>query len=377
MTNIKFPIQMYDPTRDYYNFQEKYQEQINKVLEKGNFINGEQVGELEKRLAEYVNVKHCITVANGTDALQIALMAIDIKPDDEIITVAYTWISTSESISILRAKPVFIDIEDQTFNMDPNLIEAAITNKTKAILPVSLYGQMPDYDKINEIAEKYNLVVIEDGAQSFGGTQNNKKSCGVTKISTTSFFPTKPLGCYGDGGALFTDDDNLALKIRAIKAHGGIKRFTHEYIGVNSRLDTIHAGILHVKLDNFEDCLEIRNEVACYYSINLQNVPHLKIPEVLPNNTSAWAQYSLITPNKEIRDYLVEELKKNKINVAIFYPVPLHYQKCFEYLGYKKGDLPVSENISDTILNIPCYAELTQEEQNYIINTLKLLCNKL
>ena len=359
---------MYDPKRDYNKHKEKYLKKIETVLSNGNFINGGEVKELEEKLREYTGSKYCITVGNGTDALQIALMALDIGINDEIITVSYTWISTSEVISLLRATPVFVDIKENTFCIDEEKIEAAITERTKAIMPVSLFGNMPDYDLINKVANKYKLPVIEDAAQSFGSEYKGKKSCNLTTIGCTSFFPTKPLGCYGDGGAIFTNDDDLAIKIRAIKNHGGKKRFHHSYIGVNSRLDTIQAAVLQVKFNNFPKCLKNRIRVAKYYSDKLKDIDGIKIPKIYKNNKSAWAQYSVLVESKEIRDYMVKNLKENGINVAIFYPMVLHNQECFLYLGYKNGDLPVSESVANRILNLPCYAELRDEELKKIIN---------
>jgi UDP-2-acetamido-2-deoxy-ribo-hexuluronate aminotransferase len=370
---IEFPIQMYDPKREYLSNKENINKSIQTVLDHGIFINGPETTQLEKELKEYVNTKYCITVSNGTDALKIALLALGVGIDDEVITVAHTWISSAECISIINAKPVFIDIEDDTFNLDPDKIEEKITARTKAIIVVSLYGQIPDLEKINKIAERYNIPVIEDGAQSFGAVRNGKKSCSMTLIGTTSFFPSKPLGCYGDGGACFTNDPDLALKIRAIKSHGGIERFKHEYIGLNGRLDTLQASILLEKFKYFDTTLENRNKCALYYSEKLKELNDkkiLKLPIVKENNISAWAQYSITVPTKQTRDDIVDFLKKNKINAAIFYPSPLHTQKCFSYLGYKNGDLPVTENVCNTIFNLPCYAEITKEEQDYIIDLL-------
>lgn len=370
---IEFPIQMYDPKREYLNNKENINKSIQAVLDHGIFINGPEIGQLEKKLKEYVNTEYCITVSNGTDALKIALLALGVGIDDEVITVAHTWISSAECISIINAKPVFVDIEKETFNLDPDKIEEKITSRTKAIIVVSLYGQIPDLEKINEICKKYNIPVIEDGAQSFGAVRNNKKSCSMTTIGTTSFFPSKPLGCYGDGGACFTNDPELAVKIRAIKSHGGIERFKHEYIGLNGRLDTLQASILLEKFKYFDKTLENRNKCAFYYTEKLNELNDkklLKTPIVKENNISAWAQYSILVPTKKIRDDIVEYLKKNKINVAIFYPTPLHIQKCFSYLGCNKGDLPVTENVCDTIFNLPCYAEITIEEQDYIIDLI-------
>lgn len=367
------PIQMYDPKREYQINKNKINNAIQNVLNHGLFINGPEIKELELKLSEFTNTKHCICVSNGTDALKISLLALGIQPNDEVITVAHSWISTVEVISIINAKPVFVDIENETFNLDHNKLEQKITDKTKAIIIVSLYGQIPNIDKVNEIASKFNIPVIEDGAQSFGALYNGKRSCSLTTIGTTSFFPSKPLGCYGDGGACFTNDDDLAAKIRAIKNHGGIKRFHHKYIGLNGRLDTIQAAILNIKFDYFEDTLSKRNQCANYYSKNLkilENKELLKLPKVKDNCTSSWAQYSLLAKSKIERDNIVDFLKENKVNVAIFYPKPLHLQECFNYLDYKKNDLPVTENICDTIFNLPCYAELTNEEQDYIINIL-------
>ena len=228
--SITFPIQMYDPKREYRTHKKEFDDSIQNVLNHGLFINGPEVKSLEPDLAKFSGAKHCVSVSNGTDALKIALLALGVGVGDEVLTVAHTWISTAEVISLINAVPVFVDIEDETFNMDPSKIEEKITSKTKAIMPVSLYGQMPDMDKINEIAAKHNLPVIEDGAQSFGGMYNGKRSCNLTTIGTTSFFPSKPLGCYGDGGACFTNDDELALKMIAIKSHGGVKRFHHKYV---------------------------------------------------------------------------------------------------------------------------------------------------
>ena len=371
---VNLPIFMYDPKREYQSQKSNIDNAIHKVLDHGIFINGPEVKQLEEQLSLFNNVKHSIGVSNGTDALKIALLALGVTVDDEVITVAHTWISTAEVISLINAKPVFVDIDPTTFNIDPSKIEAAITPKTKAIIVVSLYGQIPDIDQINEIATKYNIPVIEDGAQSFGAQQNGNYSGNLTTIGTTSFFPSKPLGCYGDGGACFTNDDEIATKIRAIKSHGGVQRFKHEYIGTNGRLDTIQAAILLEKIKYFSETVNKRNDCANYYSDNLRNLEKsnlLKLPIVKENNISAWAQYSLVVKDKETRDKIVQYLKDNKVMVAIFYPSPLHTQKCFQYLGYKEGDLPITENICDTIFNLPCYGEITKDEQDYIISIIQ------
>lgn len=364
---------MYDPKREYNQHKHDIDNAISNVMEHGIFINGPEVKEIEEKLSKYVDVKHAIAVSNGTDALKIALLALNVGYGDEVITVAHSWISTVEVISLIGAKPVFIDIKSETFNIDETKIEPAITSKTKAIIVVSLYGQISNMDAITKIADKYNLPIIEDGAQSFGALYKNKRSGSLTTIGTTSFFPSKPLGCYGDGGACFTNDDELAVKIRAIKNHGGIKRFHHKYIGLNARLDTIQASILNVKLLYFDETIKNRQACANYYSENLGFLENkgFKLPIVKDDCESVWAQYSILANNKQQRDAIVSYLKENNINAAIFYPAPLHLQECFSYLNYKIEDLPITENVCDRIFNLPCYGEFTQSEQNIIIDVLK------
>jgi UDP-2-acetamido-2-deoxy-ribo-hexuluronate aminotransferase len=368
-----YPIQMYDPKREYKEKKNFIDKAIHDVLDHGIFINGPEIKQLEEKLNQYVNVKHSIAVSNGTDALKIALLALNIKPGDEIITVAHTWISTAEVISLIGAIPVFIDIEEETFNMNHNKIEEAINDNTKAIIVVSLYGHIANIDEINKIAFKYNLPIIEDGAQSFGAEYYCKKSCSLTTIGTTSFFPSKPLGCYGDGGACFTNDDNIAQKIRAIRSHGGVKRFEHEYIGLNGRLDTLQASILNVKLQYFPEKINQRNKVANYYTSklkdNLKIINNLKLPIIKDSCTHVWAQYSILAKDKQTRDSIVEYMKENKVNLAIFYPAPLHKQKCFEGIC-KSFNLDITESVCDKIFNLPCYAEFKTDEQDYIINLL-------
>ena len=366
-------IQMYDPKREYIQHKEEIDNSIHNVLNHGLFINGPEVKELEKQLSEYAGVKNCISVSNGTDAIQIALMALDVGLNDEVITVAHTWISTAEVVSLVKAKPIFVDINEDNFNMNPELIREKITNKTKAILVVSLYGLIADMDRINEIAKEFNLPVIEDGAQSFGATYKGRKSCSLTTIGTTSFFPSKPLGCYGDGGACFTNDDELAIKMRSIKSHGGIQRFHHKYIGMNARLDTIHASILLTKLKYFDNTIENRNNCANYYNENLKFLEDygLKLPKVEKDKKSVWAQYSILATDKNQRDDIVSYLKSNNVNVAIFYPAPLHTQECFSYLLKEHVPyIPITEKVWNHIFNLPCYGEFTKEEQDYIISLL-------
>lgn len=348
---------------------------IDAVLEHGQYIMGPEVQELELRLAEYVGVKHVITVASGTASLEIALRSLDIGIGDEVITVPFTWISTAEVICQVGARPVFIDIDSNTYNMDVDLLEAAITPRTKAIIPVSLFGQMPDYDRINAIAAKFNLPVIEDGAQSFGATQNGRRSCSVTSIASTSFFPAKPFGCYGDGGALFTNNDQLADKMRAIRTHGGQQRHHHPYIGMNGRLDTLQAAILLAKLDRFEWEVQQRQEIGARYTALLTSVfssqfsaPKITPPHVACGNTCVYAQYTIRAPN---RDNLVVHLKEQGIPAAVYYPKCLHEQPAFAFCGYKWGDFPEAEKASREVLSLPMHPYLAEVDQNRVVAALK------
>ena len=364
---------MYDPKREYHTHKTEIDSAIQNVLNHGLFINGPEVKELEKQLANFTEVNHCICVSNGTDALKVALLALGVGHGDEVITVAHSWISTAEVIPLVGATPVFVDIESVTFNMDISLVESAITEKTKAIIIVSLYGQMLDINTINAIAEKYKLPVIEDGAQSFGATYHGKRSGSVTTIGTTSFFPSKPLGCYGDGGACFTNNEELAVKIRSIKNHGGVKRFHHKYVGLNARLDTIQAAILLQKLPYFENTIRQRNRCADYYTQNLGFLSDkgFQLPSVTENRMSVWAQYSILATSKNQRDSIVQHLKDNSVNAAIFYPAPLHTQECFQSYMTSQPNLPVTNDVCDRIFNLPCYGEFTKLEQDTVINVLR------
>lgn len=359
---------------DFANLQyqhELYKEEIEnallKVARNCNFIMGNEVQELEKSLEEFTGVKHAVTCSNGTDALLLAMMALDIKPGDEVITTPFTFIATAETIALLGAKPVFVDIDEKTYNIDPSQIEEKITPKTKAIIPVSLYGQPADMDKINKIAKKHNLKVIIDGAQSFGSTYNGITDSGLADISTTSFFPAKPLGCYGDGGVVFTDDEELANKMKSLRVHGQSKRYHHKYIGIGGRLDTIQAAVLNVKLKHYEKDLALRQEVASKYTKALENKSDWILPYVDEKTTSAWAQYSVRVTN---RDEIQEKLKEAGIPTAVHYPMPLHLQECFVYLGYKEGDFPVAEMISREIMSLPMNPYVTDEEIAYICKQL-------
>ena len=350
----------------YQTYKEKIDANLQTILNKSNYILGEEVGILEQELQNFTGAKYAIACSSGTDALLLALMAMDIQPGDEIITTPFTWISTGEMIALLKATPVFVDIEPDTYNLDANLIEAAITKKTKAIMPVSLYGQPADMDAIQAIADKYNLKVIIDGAQSFGSTFNKKTDSNLGDISTTSFFPSKPLGCYGDGGAVFTNNEDYAKKIKLLRVHGQNKRYHHQYIGIGGRLDTIQAAILLAKLPHFSKELKDRQKVADQYTSGLSNI--LQTPVIKPNRSSAWAQYTLRVKN---RDNLQLKLKENSIPTSIFYPIPLHLQQCFQYLKYKQNDFPISEKASNEVISIPMNPFLTNEQIDYIVSKIQ------
>ncbi len=357
-------IDFIDLRSQYKAYRNEIDEAIKKVCEKASFIMGEEVKILENKLSQYTGSKHSVTCSSGTDALLLSLMALDIKPGDEVITTPFSFIATAEVISFIGATPVFADIDEKTYNIDPVEIEKKITENTKAIMPVALYGQPADMDEINEIAQKYSVAVIEDACQSFGAEYKGKKSCNLSTIGCTSFFPSKPLGCYGDGGAVFTNDDEIAEKIKSLRVHGQTKRYHHRYIGMNGRLDTIQAAVLNVKMEHFEDELKKRAEIALKYNEKLKNIRGITIPFVKDDRTSVFAQYSIRVKN---RDKLIEKLNGAGIPTAIHYPVPMHLQEACRYLGHKEGDFPVSEAISREIMSIPMSPFLTEEEMEYVV----------
>ena len=340
--------------------------EINQVLDSGQYIMGGKVAELEQVLVNYTGAKHCIGVCDGTKALLIALMALDIQAGDEVIVPAFTFIATASMVSLLGAVPVFADVDEKTYNLDPHKIEALITPKTKAIIPVSLYGQCADFNPINQIAAKHGLVVIEDGAQSFGATYHGEKSCNLTRISTTSFFPSKPLGCYGDGGAIFTNDDELAQKIRWIRVHGQDKRYHHAILGINGRLDTLQAGILLAKMRIFANEVQLRDQVAKRYD-ELFSGADCITPFVAAGNTSVYAQYTLVVKD---RDGLIKHLNDNKIPTAVHYPIPLHKQPIFA-ANYQGQDLSVSEKIAAQVISLPMHPYLDHASQDKIVAAVK------
>lgn len=337
---------------------------MHRVLEHGQYILGPEVEQLEDQLAAYAGVRHCITCGNGTDALQIAQMALGIGPGDEVITPGFTFIATAETVALLGATPVYVDVDARTFNLDPARLEAAITPRTKAIIPVSLFGQCADFDAINAIAGRHGLPVIEDAAQSFGATYKGKRSCNLSTLACTSFFPSKPLGGYGDGGAIFTNDAELALSCRQIARHGQERRYHHVRVGVNSRLDTLQAAILIEKLAIFEDEIPMRQKVAARYNELLETADTIVKPYVAPGHTSVYAQYTI-----RVRDRadVQQRLSAAGIPTAIHYPVPLNKQPAFAPNDVR---LPVGDELADTVLSLPMHPYLSWEHQQTIVREL-------
>ncbi len=346
---------------------------IARVLAHGQYILGPEVAELEEKLATYTGAKHCITVANGTDALQIAQMALGIGPGDEVITPGFTYIATAETVALLRAKPVYVDIDPHTYTLDPALLEAAITPRTKAIIPVSLYGQCADFDAINAIAAKHGIPVIEDAAQSFGATYKGRKSCNLTTIACTSFFPSKPLGCYGDGGAIFTNDDEMAKVMRQIARHGQDRRYHHIRVGVNSRLDTLQAAILLPKLAILDEEIDARQQVAARYAALLplpmgesggEGLPIIQAPHIEPHNSSAWAQYTVQMLHRE---QVQAQLKQAGIPTAVHYPIPLNKQPAVADASVR---LPVGDAVAQRVVSLPMHPGLSEADQQRIVVAL-------
>lgn len=329
---------------------DKIEARIKQVLDHGQYIMGPEVRELEQKLADFVDARHCITCASGTDALLMALMALDIGPGDEVITVPYTWISTAEVIALLRATPVFVDIRQDTFNLDPEKLAAAITPRTKAIMPVGIYGQCADMQRINAIADPLGIPVIEDAAQCFGATHHGHKACGQSLIGCTSFFPSKPLGCYGDGGAIFTEDGTLADKLRWIRIHGQKVKHQHPIVGINGRLDTLQAAILLEKLAIFSEECARRAAVGQRYDSLLTGIAAIRPPVVGEGNTSVYAQYTILSPDRE---RLCHSLQDSGIPSVAYYTNPLHLQGAFTGLGHELGDFPLAEQIAAQCLSLP------------------------
>lgn len=369
-------IQMVDLKGQYDKVKPLIDKAIQDVIDESSFIKGTQVQLFEKNLASYLNVKHVISCANGTDALQIAMMALNLKPGDEIMVPAFTYVATAEVISLLGLTPILIDVDNETFCIDTKLIEEKITINTKAIVPVHLFGQCANMDEIELLAQKYNLFIIEDNAQALGASytfRNNitKKAGTIGTIGITSFFPSKNLGCFGDGGALMTNDDNLAKKITMICNHGQSQKYVHDIIGVNSRLDTIQAAILNVKLNELSNYEKARNQVADLYDKLLGNNPKIKIPIRSPSSTHVFHQYT-IKINPVERDNLKSELLKLNIPTMVYYPIALHMQKAFN-LVHKNGRFPNSEELCKIVLSLPIHTEMNETQIEYIAQSINTI----
>jgi UDP-2-acetamido-2-deoxy-ribo-hexuluronate aminotransferase len=340
---------------------------MRKVLEHGQYIMGPEVQELEQRLAGYTGAKHCVSCASGTEALLIALMALDVKPGDEVITTPFTFVATAEVIVLVGARPVFVDIEPDTCNIDVSKIEAAITSSTRAIMPVALYGQPADMDEINAIAGKHGIAVIEDAAQSFGATYKGRNSCNLSTIGCTSFFPSKPLGCYGDGGALFTSDDALAQAMREIRVHGQSRRYYHTRIGLGGRMDTLQCAVLLGKLGRFEWELEQRQALGRRYDELLASCASVRLLKVREDRTSVYAQYTVLARDRE---RLQDELKARGVPSAVHYPVPLNRQPAYAAYG-TECRVPVSEDVSAQVISLPMYPDMNRGIQDQIARAVQ------
>jgi UDP-2-acetamido-2-deoxy-ribo-hexuluronate aminotransferase len=358
-------MQFVDLAAQQARIKDQIDQNIQKVLAHGKYILGPEVAELEEKLAAYCGAKYCISVANGTDALQIAQMAFGVGLGDEVIVPGFSYIATAETPAVLGARPVYVDIDPGTYNLNPEKLEAAITPRTKAIIPVSLYGQCADFDAINAIADKHGIPVIEDGAQSFGASYKGRKSCNLTTIGCTSFFPSKPLGCYGDGGAIFTNDDELATVLRQIARHGQDKRYHHIRVGVNSRLDTLQAAILLPKLALLREEIELRDKVAENYTRLLNEIGIKSTPVLEQHNVSAWAQYTIRINDREL---VQARLREVGIPTAVHYPIPLNKQPA---VADARVSLPVGDEMAKSVMSIPMHPYMTEVEQSKVIEALK------
>ncbi|MBP2685161.1 MAG: DegT/DnrJ/EryC1/StrS aminotransferase [Deltaproteobacteria bacterium] len=363
------PVEFIDLKKQQRKIFPELERRMKAVLEHGQYIMGPEVKELEGKLAWYAGVKHCVAVASGTDALLVSLMALGVGAGDEVATTPFSFIATGEAIALLGAKPVFVDIDHRTFNLDPARLKAAITPKTRAILPVSLYGQCADFDAINMLAAINGIPVIEDAAQSFGATYRGRKSCALSTIGCTSFFPSKPLGCYGDGGACFTDNDDLAARMRQIRVHGQERRYHHAVLGINGRMDTLQAAVLLAKLEVFAEEVAARTRIASRYGELLDDA--VVTPYVETHNTSVYAQYTVQVDNREA---VRKKLQEAGIPTAVHYPIPLHRQPVFSGLDLQEGTFPVAESVAKRVLSLPMHPYLTDEEIVRIASSLAKAC---
>jgi dTDP-4-amino-4,6-dideoxygalactose transaminase len=367
-------IQMVDLRSQYLNIKPEIDKGIQDVIDACAFINGPAVGAFQKDLEQYLGVKHVIPCANGTDALQVAMMALGLKPGDEVITTSFTFIATAEVIALLQLTPVLVDVDPDTFNIDVKAIERAITPKTRAIVPVHLFGQCAPMEEIMELAARHHLTVIEDNCQAIGADYlfadgSTRKAGTIGQIGCTSFFPSKNLGCYGDGGAIFTNDHELAKQLRVVVNHGMTVRYYHDYIGVNSRLDSIQAAILKVKLARLDEYAAKRRAAADFYDKAFGNHPKLKTPGRYAKSTHVFHQYTLVTKDVD-RKGLIDYLASKEIPAMIYYPVPLHLQKAYLDPRYKPGDFPVTEHLSETVFSLPMHTELDEEQLTWITRSV-------
>ncbi len=374
------PIQMVDLKQQYAHIKDDIQEAMQSVLDNAAFINGKAVQDFTQSLSQYLSVKHVIPCANGTDALQIALMALDLQPGDEVITPSFTFIATTEVIALLRLKPVFVDVDPATFCIDPAAVEAAITPNTRAIVPVHLYGQAANMEAIMQIAEKHSLYVIEDNAQAIGSTftysnGERKKTGTMGHIGATSFFPSKNLGCYGDGGAIFTNDDTLADRIKMIANHGQSRRYYHDYVGCNSRLDSLQAAVLNVKLPRLDSYIAARQKAAAFYDDAFAGVNAITIPARATYSDHVFHQYTILLEGVN-RNALNEYLAGKNIPSMIYYPVPAHRQKMFQAFGGDNYVLPVTDWLTERCLSLPMHTELDEEQLTYITSSVLEFVNK-
>jgi UDP-2-acetamido-2-deoxy-ribo-hexuluronate aminotransferase len=352
-------VKFIDLERQYQRYREGIDKGMREVVESAAFIMGRQVDELEAALAAWVGVRHAVGVSSGTDALLLPLMALGVGPGDEVVTTPFTFIATAEVIALLGAKPVFVDIDPVTGNIDPAGVGAALTPRTKAVIPVSLYGQAPDMEAINALAAPRGITVIEDGCQSFGATRHGRRSGALSAVGTTSFFPSKPLGCYGDGGMIFTDDEALAKAMREIRVHGQDRRYHHARIGVNARLDTLQAAVLLAKFPHFEEEISLRARAGERYNRLLGAIPGVTVPVTAPGNTHVYAQYSIRVADRE---GLAAHLKGKGIPTAVHYPIPLHLQPAFGGIGLGEGAFPVAEEMARRIISLPMHPFLEDGE---------------
>jgi UDP-2-acetamido-2-deoxy-ribo-hexuluronate aminotransferase len=359
-------VDFIDLKAQYRLLQEHIDARMRAVLEHGQFILGPEVAELEERLAARTGAEHCISCSSGTDALLIALMALGVGRDDEVVTTPFTFVATAEVIALLGATPVFVDIDPRTYNLNPALLEAAITPRTKAIIPVALYGQCAEMDAINAIAAARGIAVIEDAAQSFGATYKGRQSCNLSTIGCTSFFPSKPLGGYGDGGACFTNDEALATRMRQLRVHGQDRRYHHPLVGINGRLDSLQAAVLLAKLEAFDDEVRLRAELGARYSKLLREV--VQTPYIEPHNTSVFAQYTIQVDD---RPAFQQRLQAEQIPTAVHYPVPLHLQPAFARPGCGPGSFPVSEAAAERVVSLPMHPYLTAEDQSKVVAAVR------